>query len=39
VIKEEDEKITEKEMRYVPTSISEFKFSKYYIVPSLIKKY
>lgn len=39
VVKEEDIKIREREMRMVPNSISEIKNSKYFIVPSLLKKY
>jgi hypothetical protein len=39
VIKEEDAKIKEMEMRLFPTNFNEFKASKYYLLPSMLKKY
>ena len=39
VVDEEDRKIRMREMRYIPANINEFKASKYFIVPSMMKKY
>ena len=38
-VKQEDLEIRQREMRYIPANINEFRASKYYIVPSMMKKY
>lgn len=39
IISREAKQIVETEMKLIPSTVNEFKNSKYYVLPSLIRKY